>query len=90
MVFNHFFWRKFKKCLLAGDSGGPLACQRCNNCDWYLVGVTSFGIGCALRGGFYGVYAKVSFFEEWITNITSQPFVQQSCVRASKLLHMLL
>ena len=66
-----------------GDSGGPLACQRCDSCDWYLAGVVSFGVGCA-RPGFYGGYTRVTPFEQWITGFTNQPFVQEQCVRPSK------
>ncbi|XP_076802578.1 coagulation factor VII-like [Clavelina lepadiformis] len=48
-----------------GDSGGPLACQRKDSCEWYLAGITSFGKGCA-QAGFYGVYVNVVNFEPWI------------------------
>jgi len=53
-----------------GDSGGPLMCQRCDSCTWYVAGVTSFGKGCATKG-FYGVYTKVSAYEDWIADITN-------------------
>lgn len=60
-------------------------CQRCNSCDWYLAGVTSYGIGCA-KPGHYGVYTKVTHFEEWITRITNQSFSPQACVKESEML----
>ncbi|KAM9816977.1 serine protease 48 [Neosynchiropus ocellatus] len=47
-----------------GDSGGPLQCKQ--NSSWIQAGVTSYGIPCAL--GIPEVYARVSFFQDWITS----------------------
>jgi len=46
-----------------GDSGGPLVCPNRN--VYTLVGVTSFGNGCALPN-YPGVYVKVANFIDWI------------------------
>jgi len=46
-----------------GDSGGPLATL--DAATRTLVGVTSFGYGCA-RTGYPGVYTKVSAYRPWI------------------------
>ena len=48
-----------------GDSGGPFA-QRTGN-GWTLIGITSFGRGCA-RPGIPGVYTRVSNYVNWINN----------------------
>ena len=47
-----------------GDSGGPLVAYDENN-SAVLVGVVSWGIGCAYEG-YPGVYARVSAFVDWI------------------------
>jgi len=46
-----------------GDSGGPLKVQESNG-KFTLVGIVSWGIGCA--SGYPGVYARVSHFLAWI------------------------
>ncbi|KAH9490161.1 hypothetical protein Btru_051229 [Bulinus truncatus] len=48
-----------------GDSGGPLFCLDDVTSKWNLVGVTSYGEGCA-RPGIPGVYSDVSYFYNWI------------------------
>ncbi|XP_027710465.1 coagulation factor X-like isoform X1 [Vombatus ursinus] len=46
-----------------GDSGGPLAVFYRDT--WYLLGVISWGEGCAEEGK-YGVYTRVSNYVSWI------------------------
>ncbi|KFO73151.1 Transmembrane protease serine 12, partial [Cuculus canorus] len=48
-----------------GDSGGPLVCYHpCTN-RYYLIGITSFGIGCG-RPNFPGIYVRLSQYLRWI------------------------
>lgn len=50
-----------------GDSGGPLVREGTNDNgeDDILVGLTSYGKGCA-RKGYPGIYTRISGYEDWI------------------------
>merc|ERR1719357_529132 len=58
-----------------GDSGGPLfIADPANNNAQSLIGVVSWGFGCA-NPGQLGIYAEVSYFRDWLdsqlTNINT-------------------
>jgi trypsin len=54
-----------------GDSGGPLVANDVATNQRYLIGVVSWGQGCA-RAKYYGVYSKVSAAFDWINTTTAQ------------------
>jgi secreted trypsin-like serine protease len=63
-------------CLLSdtcqGDSGGPLMMFTTSN-QWELVGVTSYGIGCAQPAD-AGVYTRVAYYQSWISSTTGSAY----------------
>lgn len=48
-----------------GDSGGPLVSRSSPGSPYSLVGITSWGDGCAVPGT-YGVYARVTQYMDWV------------------------
>jgi len=53
-----------------GDSGGPLIWENKDRGVYELIGVVSWGIGCASRNH-PGVFAKLSYFLPWVMRKTS-------------------
>jgi hypothetical protein len=53
---------------LTGDSGSGLQCKLNRNGPWILVGITSFGSGCA-KEGYADVFTNVAYYRKWIDNV---------------------
>lgn len=58
-----------------GDSGGPLVLENHGEGPDQLVGLVSWGLGCAQRG-VPGIYTRVSFYEDWIDTELRRPRVR--------------
>ncbi|XP_061471258.1 transmembrane protease serine 12-like [Rhineura floridana] len=48
-----------------GDSGGPLMCYFPDATKYYLIGITSFGLGCG-QPKLPGVYIRTARYRSWI------------------------
>lgn len=66
MVHDYILLILISLSILQGDSGGPLQCRRPDGV-WQLVGVTSFGSGCA-RPGYPDVYTEIQHYLNWINS----------------------
>nr|XP_026692087.1 A disintegrin and metalloproteinase with thrombospondin motifs adt-1 isoform X2 [Ciona intestinalis] len=51
------------------ESGGPLMCQRCTSCNWYVAGIFTFGDVCVKRNS-YAAFTSVEPYEGWLSNRT--------------------
>ncbi|XP_028967071.1 serine proteinase stubble [Galendromus occidentalis] len=51
-----------------GDSGGPLVLKDEESGQWNLIGIISWGIGCAMPNQ-PGVYTRITKFADWIKQI---------------------
>lgn len=60
-----------------GDSGGPLIKRGSSIDEDKLVGLVSWGRGCAERG-VPGVYARISYFYDWIIETVCENFPEDA------------
>ena len=70
-VSYYFFSNYLDTC--QGDSGGPLMMFSSTN-QWILVGLTSYGEGCA-RPMSPGVYTRVAAYSDWINSIMNDAYI---------------
>lgn len=66
-----------------GDSGGPLMMYTASR-QWVLVGLTSFGEGCA-RPRSPGIYTRVAYYQNWIRAITNTTFPSPVSVNSANI-----
>ena len=64
----------------SGDSGGPLVWQPGFRKSWQLVGVTSWGMLCAVKRK-PGVYTRVSVYGDWIRERTQGTSIDKIYLR---------
>jgi len=68
--------------MLSGDSGGPLIRKGNSPTNDRLIGIVSWGFGCA-HPSFPGVYSRISNYFEWIIaticQLSSKPPLEYDC-----------
>lgn len=60
-----------KKDACKGDSGSPLVIRRSIDDSWAVIGLSSWGDGCATKGK-YGVYTRLKSHLRWIKRKTNR------------------
>ena len=73
-VYCSFCHKHYKVYLLQGDSGGPAVVKR-SSTDATIVGVVSYGNGCAKPNN-YGVYTDVYTYLPWIKSVLAVSYLK--------------
>lgn len=53
--------------IFQGDSGGPLTCYFPRKMKYYLLGITSYGVGCG-RPRLPGIYVRIMNYRHWVNS----------------------
>ena len=80
LSFLLYFYSQFLD-TCQGDSGGPLMMYTSSQ-QWVLVGITSYGRGCA-RADYAGVYTRVAAYQSWIATTTNQDYTNPTSSTSS-------
>ena len=85
-LYRSLHWFDLSTDTCQGDSGGPLMMFSSSD-RWVLVGLTSYGVGCA-QADYSGVYTRVAPFTDWIrsyvndTNVVLASASTRPCLSA--------
>ena len=53
--------------IFPGEIGGPIVCQRCKSCDWFVAGIMTFGDSCSHSSrSSLAAFSSIERYESWI------------------------
>uniref|UniRef100_A0A8C9EL37 Peptidase S1 domain-containing protein n=1 Tax=Pavo cristatus TaxID=9049 RepID=A0A8C9EL37_PAVCR len=62
-----------------GDSGGPLACHHPTANKYYVIGITSFGLGCG-HPSFPGIYVRLAPYRSCVISCKCRDYSKVTTV----------